>query len=240
MADTKTPLPVPSIDIKVSSSAPRAGVYDSLAPREKKLAYHLIEASRAGRDIIFYQNHRHGLLIKSVLEKALAPEFIADTQALLGPKAFSELLKYSAKFEDLGSPYATSHLKYVLREVTPGQVEELVRIHAPAKISAQTVREVVRLLADPSFEVLRTPEDPAGKGLEECGGNLYERGITGEEVQAALKAGFKSNLNCRIVRGKNGGLKCQVQALNNPEIDPAVRSAFERVVRQLRLAIPYA
>src|ERR1051325_3102679 len=236
----KAGIPLPRIPVRVLTSAPRVELFNALTEKEKKLAFHLVEAARAGRTIVFYQGHRHALVLREVIENALSAKNVADTKALLGEKAFTEFVKYSAKFEDLHGPYETSNLKYVLKEVTPQQAEQLIRIYAAPGVEAKTVKELTALLTDPIYEALRAPEDPSGAGLELCGGNLYEKGITGEEVRAALSAGLQPKLNGRIVRNPKGGLKCQVQALNNPEIDPAVRSAFEKIVRELRLALPYA
>ncbi len=123
-ADVK-PLPLPKT-IRVQSAAPRGEVWAKLSPKEKMLAYHLIQAANAGRELLFQRTHRHSLTIKSLLEEALSQEQIQKTKSLLGEKAFQELVVYSAKFLDQGGPYTPSNRKYVLEHVTQNQVQALI------------------------------------------------------------------------------------------------------------------
>src|SRR5208282_6546080 len=81
------PLPLPKT-IRVQSAAPRGEVWARLSPQEKLLAYHLISAADAGRDLLFQRTHRHSLSIKRLLEEALSQEQIEKTKSLLGEKAF--------------------------------------------------------------------------------------------------------------------------------------------------------
>ncbi len=234
-AGKKEPLPVP-LNIRVASSEPRAAVWDKLSHQEKKLAYHLIEASRAGREILFFHNHRDALTIKQVLETALSKRHIEDTKALLGTEAFSELLSYAAKFEDLAGPYEGSNRKYVLRKSTATQIDELFKIFG-GHVSNQTRATAVALMTDPAYEVMQMPEDDQGTDLETTGGNFYEKTITQAEVKKAIADGLVSCLNCRIVRSTTGGLKVEPQTVNTPG---PVGAALKKVVRELRLALPYA
>lgn len=224
--------------IRITSSEPRKNVWNSLPVREKKLATHLLAAANAGKFILLHQNHRHGLLIKNVLEASLNEKNISATKSLLGD-AFTEYLNYTIKFEDQVGPYATANRKYVLKKVSPEKVAAIFKLYAP-KAAAASVEEAVLLLTDPQFELLQRPEDEVGSDLEKTGGNMYEHGITSDEVQAALAKGLKSDVNCRIVRGGPAGLKCQVQALNNPELPLEVRRAMTKVVGELTKAIEFA
>src|SRR6516165_9439181 len=99
-----TPTPLPK-NVRVQSAGPRGKVWEQLSPKEKLLAYHLVQAADAGRDLLFYQSHRHALAIKHLLEEALSAEHIQDTKALLGDAPFAEFLVYAAKFEDQCGPY---------------------------------------------------------------------------------------------------------------------------------------
>ncbi|MBI3554798.1 MAG: hypothetical protein HY074_00880 [Deltaproteobacteria bacterium] len=220
----------------MASSEPRAGVWDKLTHQEQKLAYHLIEASRAGREILFFHNHRHGLQIKQVLEDALSKRHIEDTKALLGTEAFAELLGYAAKFEDLAGPYEGSNRKYILTKATSAQIEEIFKIFG-SQIAAPVRAEAIALMTDPSYEVMQMPEDDQGTGLETTGGNFYEKSITQAEVKKAIADGLVSCLNCRIVRSATGGLKVEPQTVKT---QGPVGAALQKVVRELRLALPYA
>ena len=119
------PLPLPKT-IRVQSAAPRGEVWAKLSPKEKMLAFHLIQAANAGRDLLFQRTHRHSLTIKRLLEEVLSQEQIQKTKGQLGEKAFQEFVVYTAKFLDQGGPYTASNRKYVLEQVTPSQVQALI------------------------------------------------------------------------------------------------------------------
>jgi dipeptidyl-peptidase III len=232
------PLTVPE-NVRVTSSEPRKTVWDGLTDKEMKLAGHLLAAAKAGETIIYFQTHRHSLLINEMIEKSLRAGNIQKTEKLLGPAGFGEFLNYAAKFKDQKGPYASSNRKYVLTKVTAVQVSELFRRHLP-RANGSSVSEAVRLLTDSEFEVISQPEDSEGTELEISGGNNYEKGIKGAEVSQALKNGMRTGVNCRIVRGNSAVPECQVQALNNPKLDPVVRKALTAVVSELRKAVRYA
>src|ERR1700677_372466 len=180
------PLPLPKT-IRVQSAAPRGEVWAKLTPGEKMLAYHLIQAANAGRELLFQRTHRHSLTIKNVLEDALSQEQIQKTKSQLGEKAFQEFVVYGAKFLDQGGPYTPSNRKYVLEQVTQSQVQALIdgSKRAPG-LSSQDRTEIARLLCDPQYEAQQSPESPDGKGLEKTGSNYFDKGITGPEVMAVL------------------------------------------------------
>src|SRR5271168_4453401 len=159
------PLPLPKT-IRVQSAAPRGEVWAKLSPKEKMLAYHLIQAANAGRELLFQRTHRHSLTIKNLLEETLSQEQIQKTKSQLGEKAFHELVVYGAKFLDQGGPYTPSNRKYVLEQVTQSQVQELIESSSKAsRLSKQDRTEIARLLCDPQYEVQQAPESPDGKGL---------------------------------------------------------------------------
>jgi dipeptidyl-peptidase-3 len=229
-----TPLPVPQA-VRVQSSAPRGKVWERLSPKEKMLAFHLIQAANAGRDLLFYQTHRHSLKIKHLLEESLSAQHLKKTKALLGDEPFAEYLVYAAKFLDQGGPYAGSNRKYLLRKVTPAQLEKLMALHFQ-DTDAKARGEIVRLLTDPEYEVQEYPEDPDGKGLEKTGSNYYEKGITGEEVRRVLDKSLKPTLNCRVARS-DFGLYDQVFTTKSRGL---VGTRLRQVVAELKAARAYA
>jgi dipeptidyl-peptidase III len=230
------PLPLPAT-VRVQSAAPRGEVWAKLSPKEKKLAYHLIQAANAGRELLFQHTHRHSLTVKSLLEEALSQEQIQKTKALLGEKPFQELVVYAAKFLDQGGPYSASNRKYVLEQVTQSQIQGLIDGSKSASHLSQEDRtELARLLCDPRYEVQQSPESPDGTGLEKTGSNFYEKGITGPEVMAVLDKSLKPNINSRVVRSDKG-LACQTLTTQSPGVAGA---ALQQVVAHLQAALPYA
>ncbi len=230
------PLPLPKT-IRVQSATPRGQVWGRLSPKEEMLAYHLIQAANAGRELLFQRTHRHSLTIKNLLEEVLSQEQIQKTKSQLGAKAFQEFVVYGAKFLDQGGPYAASNRKYVLELVTQSQVEALIDNSSRASsLSKQDRTEIARLLCDPQYEVQQVPESPDGKGLEKTGSNFYEKGITGPEVMAVLDKTLKPNINSRVIRSGKG-LACEALTTQSPDV---VGAALQKVVAHLQAARPYA
>jgi dipeptidyl-peptidase-3 len=230
------PLPVPKT-IRVQSAAPRGEVWKKLTPKEKMLAYHLIQAANGGRELLFQRTHRHSLAIKGLLEEALSQEQIQKTRSQLGEKAFQEFVAYATKFLDQGGPYSASNRKYVLEQVTQSQVQALIDGSSRGASLSQLERaEISRLLCDPQYEVQQGPESPEGTGLEQTGSNFYEKGITGPEVMAVLDKTLKPNINSRVVRSDKG-LACETLTTQSPGV---VGAALQRVVAHLEAARPYA
>src|SRR4051812_37166523 len=96
LAESKyKPIPTP-LNVRVTSSQPRQIVWTNLTPKQQELAKHLINASNAGKALVYNQNHRHALLVKSLIEKALASRNSPRTKTLLGP-GYLEFLNYAAK-----------------------------------------------------------------------------------------------------------------------------------------------
>ena len=230
------PLPLPK-SIRVQSAAPRGEVWAKLSPKERMLAFHLIQAAKAGRDLLFQRTHRHSLAIKSLLEEALSQEQIGKTKSQLGERAFEEFVVYCAKFLDQGGPYTPSNRKYVLVQVTQNQIQALIDDSSTAsRLSREDRTEIARLLCDPQYEVQQAPESPEGKGLEKTGNNYYENGVTGAEVMAVLEKTLKPNINSRVIRS-NKGLACETLTTQSPGV---VGAALQKVVAHLQAARPYA
>jgi dipeptidyl-peptidase-3 len=224
------PLPVPKT-VRIESAERRKEVWNRLSQQEKQLAFHLLEAARLGKELLFHQNHRHGRTIKRFIETALSSQEINKTKTLLGKNGFQEFVVYSAKFLDQSGPYASSNRKYILSKVSEKQLNELIKRHLVAP-SLNDLTEIKKLLIDPEFEVERQPEDPKGSGLEMVGGNLYEKGIAAAEVQAALANGLESTLNCRIIK-RDGKLQCEKQTTG---LKGFVGSTLREIIDHLKKA----
>ncbi len=225
------PMPLPKW-LRVQGAGPREKVWQLLSSKEKELAFHLMEAARAGKSFSYYQSHRHALALRDALISATSAKNLAATQKLLGKTGTEEFLIYTAKFFDAGGPYASSNRKYVLAKVTPAQVETLMKKHLSKKNQAARA-EIVKLLTSPGFETQLYPESPDGAGLEACGGNLYELGIKAADVKVALaKKTLDTTLNCRVVQ-RGGKMECQIHTIHSPGF---VGETLKKVVSSLKKA----
>jgi dipeptidyl-peptidase III len=225
-------------NIRIVSSGPRADIWAGLNLQEKTLAYYLIRAAEAGRPLLFIQSHRHALTIEKFFADALDKKNVRYTRSILGD-GFSEFLNYAALFDDLHGPYSVANRKMVMQTVTSHQIEKLF-VKFAANINKSARDEIIRLLTDPYFEVLHHPETKDGIGLENCGTNMYEKGITAQELNRALASGLEIDLNSRVIRSEDGQLVAQPQAINVAGVDDNVKRALINVSRELKSAMGYA
>lgn len=228
------PLPVPK-RFTITSAQPLKGLWEGLSEQEKKLGYHLQNAARAGRLMLFHQSHRHSLMMKATFELALSAENFAATQAKFSPEAFKELMTYVAQFEDQGGPYSVSNKKFYLQKVTPEQVRDLFNEYANP-VDPERISEIVKLLTDANYEVTQRPEDPKGSDLALTGGNIYQKGLTGADIEAAIASGVKIDLNCQVVKTE-GKVGCSKMTTRTPG---EVGAILRNVVSELKKALPYA
>lgn len=201
----KPPVPLPT-RLRVESSLPRIEVWKRLTDREKRLAYYLTEAAKAGKTLLFDQRHRHARVMRDVFVTSLTQNNIGATREILGERAFKEYLTYTAKFLDQHGPYGNNNRKSILTVAQPEQIETIFRTHAK-KIKENDLHEILQLLCVADYEVLSHPEEDSDE-LAETGGNLYQKGITGAEVDRVLDKTLKPGLNCRVIKTPQG-LTCE-------------------------------
>lgn len=228
------PMPLPK-QLRIESSIPRSKVWSRLTKKQKKFAYHLMLAGLEGKKLLAHQIHRHSNLIRSFIFDSVSTKQINSTRKILGEEGFHEFLIYSAKFLDQAGPYASSNRKYVLKKTTPESLAQLITLVAP-KTSEASKAEIIKLLTDPAFELQLYPENQEGNGLELTGGNIYEKGITGDEVKQVLDKSLKLNLNCRVIK-QNSNLGCEVQTTQTPG---TVGETLAKIVVHLKNALTYA
>ncbi len=228
------PMPIPK-QLRIESALPREKVWSRLTKKQKQFAYHLMLAGLEGKKLLANQIHRHSNTVRSFIFESVSKKQVESTQKILGKEGFQEYLIYAAKFLDQAGPYSSSNRKYILKKSSPEKLTQLISVVAP-QWNETTKSEVIKIFTDPNYEAQLYPENQEGKGLELTGGNLYERGITGEEVKAVLDKSLKVNLNCQVVR-KDSNLACEVQTTNTPGI---VGETLTKIVGHLKKALPLA
>lgn len=233
-ASSADPMPLPK-QLRIESSVPREKVWNRLTKRQKQFAYHLLLAGLEGKQLLAHQIHRHSNLIRDFIFESVSKKHFDTTKKLLGDEGFQEYLTYSAKFLDQAGPYASSNRKYLMKKNSAEKLSQLISTVAP-QWPETTKTEVLKLFTEPAFEVQLYPENQEGSGLELAGGNLYERGITGEEVKEVLDKTLKMNLNCRVVR-KDSKLSCEFQTTQTPGI---VGETLVKINQHLKNALPLA
>jgi dipeptidyl-peptidase-3 len=103
-------------------------------------------------------------------------------------------------------------------------------------VEEEDLENSIKLLIDPTYEVRQRPQE--GERLEETGGNIYEKGITHEELNEARQdPEFKLDLNTRVIRGEDGKLKIEKQTVKTLGI---VGWVLRRVVKELKNAMRFS
>ena len=169
--------------------------FDALPLDQRILAYHLYQASVAGRDIAYDQTHRHALEIRGLLDEILShPRGLAED-------VLAKIRSYARLFWLNNGPYYTRTKD---RFPTPFTHNELVEALGVAQgngaaldDAGATLTRVSAFLFDPRYEPLSTDKNPRPGGdiLLDSGNNLYAG------VGMADLEGFEEQylLNSRLV-----------------------------------------
>ncbi|MFZ6051468.1 dipeptidyl-peptidase 3 family protein [Halocola ammonii] len=197
--------------------------WDKLSSDQKKLVYYLNQAGLSGRDIMYDQNYRHNLEIRSALERIY--EKYAGDKSTEDWKSFEKYLKQVWFANGIHHHY--SNMKF-----TPGfsaeYFEELL-----STTETMLSEEAKAAILDPSVDPKKV-EQKAEKGLLESSAiNFYAPDVTTEEAKAfyAEKTKEKSRtpisygLNSRLEKDENGELYenvWKVGGLYSPAIEEIV------------------
>lgn len=227
--------------VYVKSSSAKQAAFHKLSEQEQHLVYHLTRAGDHGRMIALYQSHRHALRMYALFQTALADENVEQTKKLFdNSEAFEEFVRYAAIFEEKLGPYNGANHKYILRKVTNEQIDSLFDTYS--KRTIPTVRkEIAKLLIEPHYEVLQQPASETGDGLILTGGNLYQKGITHEEVNAAIKdKSLSVQTNSRVYKKPSGSLAESRFYVNDRALPSGVTAELKAIVHELEQAKRYA
>lgn len=203
--------------------------FEDLTPDQKKLVYYLTEAAIAGRDILWDQNGKYNLALRSLLEDIYKnykgdrndPQF----------KAFEKYLKQVWFGNGIHHHYSMD--KFVpefSRDFFDAQVKALPRSHDNVEILA-------KVIFDPAFMAKKVNQAEGEDLIATSATNLYD-GVTQKEVEdyyAALKdttdlTPISYGLNTRVT-------KVDGRVVEQPyKIGGLYSPAIERIVANLSKA----
>ena len=174
--------------------------WDGLSLQQKEYVYHLAEASKYGRDIIWMQNCRYNLPIRKVVENIL--ENYQGDRTCEDFKAFETYAKRLFFSNGIHHHYAED--KFV-PECPQAYFEGLM-----AAVGVQNA-ELLSVIYDPAVLPQRKSTDKSGDIVAESAVNFYE-GVTKAEVEAFYakmmnpkdKTPISYGLNSRVVKGADG------------------------------------
>lgn len=217
--------------------------FESLSLQQKKLIYYLTEAALQGRDILFDQNGKYNLAIRTTLEE-IYTRYKGDKNS----KDFKGLEKYLKQvwFAN-GIHHHYSMDKFVpefSKEFFAQQVKKVGKKHLPlAKKQSVNdfIAEISPIIFDPTMMAKRVNQADGVDLILTSACNLYE-GVTQKEVEDYY-AGRKDpndptpisyGLNSRLIK-ENGVIAEQVY-----KIDGLYSPAIENICQWLNKALSVA
>lgn len=150
--------------------------FDSLSLQQKKLVYYLTEAALWGRDILWDQNNVNNLAIRSLLE-GVYTNYNGDKNS--GDyKAFETYVKQVWFGNGIHHHYSTDKFTPKFsREFLEGQIAAL-----PAGVAPENTSELVEVIFNPELDAKRVNQEDGADLIMTSANNLYEKGLTEQEV----------------------------------------------------------
>lgn len=215
--------------------------FNELSLDKKKFIYYLTEAALAGRDIIWDQNGKYNLKLRTLLE-GIHRNYAGNRK----DKEFLAFEKYLKQVEFGNGAYHHYSTDKFVPEFSRGWFKQEVDALAKKEPAAMAFvgsdyADIERLVFDPSFLPKRVNQADGADLILTSANNFYE-GVTQKEVEdyfAALKnpddptpVSYGLNTKVTKVDGKVVELPYKVGGLYSP--------AIERVVKNLEKAKAYA
>jgi dipeptidyl-peptidase-3 len=186
----------------------RVPSFEKLSAQQRVYVYYLTQAGLAGRDMIWDQNYRHNLEIRSTLEK-----IVRDFEGPREGEQWDAFMTYTKRVWFSNG----IHHHYGMHKITPG-FDEVYFDGLLQSTGAEISDEAMRAIFDPEFDAKKVNLDP-NKGLVKGSAvNFYDPGITEAEVDAyyaALKQSaddkrISFGLNTKLVKTEDGTIKEEV------------------------------
>ena len=205
------------------------GGFDQLSLDQKKLVYYLYEAGLAGRDMIWDQNYRHNLTIRTALENVYS--------TYDGDKSTTEWNNFEVYLKRIWFSNGIHH-HYSMdkfnpqfsREYFDGLLEET---------GTELSSDIVDVLFDPEADNKRVSLDASKDLMLGSATNFYSEDITEEDVDNFYKEKMAAagdhpvefGLNSKLVKDEDGTVREEVWKVGGMYND-----AIVEVVKWIKLA----
>ena len=203
--------------------------WDALTLQQKEYVYHLSEAAKYGRDIIWMQNCRYNLDIRKMLENAL--------ENYKGDKTSEEYKQFEAYAKRVFFSNGIHH-HYAEDKFIPQCSQEYFQSVVEAVGEADRFSALKDVIYNPDVLPQRKSTDKSGDIVAESAVNFYE-GVTKAEVEkfyAAItdpsdKTPVSYGLNSRVVKGADGKIYEDVY-----KVGGLYGPALEKIIAELEKA----
>ena len=207
--------------------------WDALTLQQKEYVYHLAEAAKYGRDIIWVQNCRYNLDIRKVLENIME-----NYDGNRSTKAFRQFEEYAKRvFFSNGI-----HHHYAEDKFVPECSEKYFRKLMTAVGDGAMCDVLIPVIFDETIYPQRKSTDKSGDIVAESAVNFYE-GVTREEVEQLYagmvdpsdKTPVSYGLNSKVVKGEDGVVREDVY-----KVGGLYGPALEKICTELEKAAAVA
>lgn len=210
--------------------------FENLSLQQKQLIYHLTEAALAGRDILWDQNGKYNLAIRDLIENIYT--------AYDGDKNSEEFKALETYLKQIWFANGIYH-HYSMDKFTPGfsrdfLVEQIQKL--PDEKLPKDPETLLSVIFDPQFQPKKVNQAEGQDLIMTSATNIYEDGITQEEMEkyyAALKdttdlTPISYGLNTRKT-------KVDGKIVEQPyKVGGLYTEAIEKIVSELNLAAQFA
>lgn len=207
--------------------------WDRLTLQQKEYVYHLGEAAKYGRDIIWDQHGKYNLRIRKALENILE-NYKGDRTV----KEFEDFTVYAKRvFFSNGI-----HHHYAEDKIFPGCPKEYFRSLMKSCGNASEADVLLEIIYDPNIFPQRKSTDSKGDIVAQSAVNFYE-GVTRKEVEDFYHEMADPNdphpvsygLNSKVVKGEDGKVKEEVYRVGG-----LYSAALEKITEELGKAAAVA
>ena len=208
--------------------------WESLTLRQKEYAYHLGEAAKYGRDILWDQNCRYNLQVRKVLERILE-NYQGDRECV----DFQNFTVYAKRvFFSNGI-----HHHYAEDKFFPYCPQEYFRsLMEASRCDMSSADGLLKVIYDPDIFPQRKSNDPDGDIVALSAVNFYE-GVTRDEVEEFYRKmtdpsdeePVSYGLNSKVVKGPDGVIREEVYRIGG-----LYSTALEKIAGELEKAAAVA
>ena len=216
--------------------------FEQLPLSQKKLAYYLVQAGLAGRDIFWDQKYQHNLAVRKTIEAIL--------QSYRGERTGADWDAFIVYAKQVFFANGIHH-HYASAKILPGFPEgylaalldnsDAARLPLEGKSVSEFTKVLTPILFDPKLDAKTVNLDAGIDNVKGSANNFY-RGVTAAEVEAFYAEKVKATGNSRLSYGLNSQLaKLDGKIVERPwKVGGMYGPAIEKIVGWLEKAVTVA